>query len=105
MLCLTGLHEFDVYIKLVNIDFDDRKLQKFGENLGLPSTTVRDILIENMGETKPVIALAIFTTWKSNISIKDDDIACETLDNAIKDITQYESMLYCIQCTCYDYAY
>ena len=49
-----------------------------------------------------MIALAIFTTWKSNISIKDDDIARETLDDAIKDITLcesiplYESMLYCI---------
>ena len=92
----TGLHEFGVYMKLFNIDFDDRKLKKFGENLGLSSTTVKNILIENREEAKAVIALAIFTTWKSNISIKDDDIARETLDDVIKDITQYESILYCI---------
>lgn len=105
LCCSTGLDEFAVYRKLVDIDLDDRKLQKFGENLELLPTRVREIIKQNEGETKAVIALAIFTTWKGNISLKDDDIARETLDYAIKDITQYESILYCIQCTCYNYAY
>ncbi|XP_019849699.1 PREDICTED: uncharacterized protein LOC109580692 [Amphimedon queenslandica] len=70
---------------------DIAKLKNFGLALKMESADIDNIIVlnQNKGEYEAVIALAIFTAWKSNISPSDDNDAkaCEILNAAYKAMT------------------
>ena len=94
-LILIGLTDSAVYPMLESLfenlqngNVNTAKLKKFGLALGLSRANIDSILIRNKGEYEAVIALAIFTAWKSNIPPNEDNEALRTLDEAYKAVMQ-----------------
>ncbi|XP_019855492.1 PREDICTED: uncharacterized protein LOC109584245 isoform X2 [Amphimedon queenslandica] len=92
---IAGLTDCAVYPMLEslfdngqNSNVDAAKLKKFGLALGLESANIDSILNRNKGEYEAVIALAIFTAWKSNIPPNEDNDALKALDDAYQAVMQ-----------------